>query len=203
MRKLALFTVIVLCFALLVSCGRDEAPAGAESGTDGKTGEFDFYALPYGSGLDFWICQSVDEETDFEGFYRNKLFGGREYANAKYNVYHIGTEQIFPDKFVIYTVTAWPDYSDYSERGAYVTTIWISDPEVSLWGITVDSTIPEFETKMSELGFTVEYDEELQRYTATSPDGNYYILFDTKDGGYRGAKLRVVAPVSNRNGILF
>ena len=203
MRKLALFTVIALCFALLASCGRNDTSAGAESGTGGMTGEFDFYALPEGSGLDFWICQSVDEETDFEGFYRNKLFGGREYANAKYNVYHTGTEQILPDKVVIYTVTAWPDYSDYGERGAYVTQIWISDPEVSLWGITVDSAGTEFDAKMRVLGFTLEYDEEFQRYTATSPDGNYYILFETRADAYRGAKLRIVAPVSNRNGIMF
>ncbi len=81
--------------------------------------------------LEFWICDNVDD-FDFSGYQpRFGLMGGREYYGTGYSP---GTDengqQTDPEHCVIYTVTAYPDYSSGQ---SHITGITVTDPAVAIW----------------------------------------------------------------------
>ena len=101
--------------------------------------------------LEFWIGERVDD-VDFSQ-YREKygLMGGREYYGSGYvPVINENGEQADPAQCVVYTVTAYPDYA--SNR-RHITRIYITDPTVELYGLTVGSSLGEIDTAMRAHGF--------------------------------------------------
>ncbi len=145
---------------------------------------------PEDTNLEFWICDDVslvdwnghDEITGWMGAweflgkdYRRSKTGGRPYVR------------------VSYILTAWPDYAD---GGQYVTTIEITDPAVSVYGLTVESEPAEFERVMESMGYKVEtVDDNFQRAVR---DRFTFSLYrdDTPE-------FIISAEVSNREGIVF
>ena len=92
-----------------------------------------------------------------------------------------------------YILTAWPDYAD---GGQYVTTIEITDPAVSVYGLTVESEPAEFERVMKSMGYKVEtIDDNFQR--AIRDRFTFSIYRDDTP------KFIISAEVSNREGIVF
>jgi large subunit ribosomal protein L4 len=98
-------------------------------------------------------------------------------------------EQRDPEYCVIYTVTSYPDYSSGK---SHITRISITDPEVSVYGVTLTSSAEDIKNALTEAGFSVT----------------------EKNGGVRGEKGRfsvsfsadsiyIHADVSNRFGIQF
>ena len=92
-----------------------------------------------------------------------------------------------------YTVTAWPDYAD---GGAYVTTISITDPAVSVYGLTVSSSPDEFKRVFASMGYEVKTSGEGS--VSAERDGFIFTL-DLEDA----PEVRVLALVTNREGIMF
>lgn len=149
-----------------------------------------FPPKPEDTTLEFWICDDGaqvnwsdhDEITGWMGAWE---FLGKDY--------HVGAQGERPPMCVSYLLTAWPDYAD---GGRYITTIEITDPAVSVYGLTVESKPVEFEQVMTSMGYKVEsVDDNLQRATR---DGFTFSL-------YRGntSEFRITAEVSNREGIVF
>lgn len=103
------------------------------------------------TGLDFWVTEDVSEVDFSEYHIVPGLFGGREYYGTQYvpDTDENG-EQTEPPVYVKYTVTAWPDYSD---GGSYVTRIVWNDPDVSIFGLTVDSSVSKITGTLSALGY--------------------------------------------------
>ena len=212
------FMIILVLLALVFAAGcssEDDRSADTDVVTDTvsdteapdveKDGEF--LAKPEGCDLDFWICENV-ADVDFSKYTEIVgMVGGKEYVSDKYEV---GVKQedavdvqILPDECVVYTLSAWPDYADYEETGYHVTKIVVTDPEISLYGITTESSRVEFRKAMTDAGFTIEdpiesgdaFIEE-----AMTPGGTFSIRYESSEDG--GA-ITVEAPVSNRDGIKY
>lgn len=101
--------------------------------------------------LEFWICDNVNDFDFSEYQPRFGLMGGREYYGKGYQP-SVGEngEQIDPVHCVIYTVTAYPDYASAS---SHITRITITDPNVRIWGLTVDASSTDIMTVMEQNGF--------------------------------------------------
>ncbi len=110
---------------------------------------------PADTNLEFWITESV-EDGDFEGHEQLfGLFGGNEYLGEGYVFAEHGSEQVFPEHYVRYTVTSYPDYA-YGTPA--VTRIVITDPEVRVYGLTVDSAWEEVNEVMRSHGYRINED---------------------------------------------
>ena len=108
--------------------------------------------IPYPrTNLEFWIAHPVDP-IDF-ATHQEKfgLMGGREYYGKGYMpTKDENGMQIDPAHCVIYTVTAYPDYSSNKRC---VTQIYITDPAVELYGIHCQSSLGEIDTALRKHGF--------------------------------------------------
>ncbi len=142
------------------------------------------------TNLEFWIGENVDE-VDFSGHVEKfGLFGGREFYGSGYVPTVDGNRQIDPEHCVLYTVTAFPDYSSNKR---HVTRIYITDPDVTFYGISLNSTHKEFERLITEQGFRIT-DTAANHHTAKR--GKYTVIF-TKDS------IRINVKVRNLFGIQF
>jgi len=139
--------------------------------------------------LEFWICDNVDD-FDFSGYQPLfGLMGGREYYGTGYSP---GTDengqQTDPKHCVIYTVTAYPDYSSGQ---SHITGITVTDPAVAIWGLTTESSHVEIEAVMQNNGY--------KRQTTggiTYRKGKVTVRFTE-------GVITIRAEVTNRLGLLF
>ena len=143
------------------------------------------------TNLEFWIGEKVGENS-FSGYQEKYgLFGGHEYYGTGYvPTQDTGGMQIDPEHCVIYTVTAFPDYS--SGKSA-VTRIYITDPSVEFYGISLNSTFEDFEHLIKKQGFEITRSGATHR---TAEKGKYSVTF-TRD------YIQIRADVSNVLGIQF
>ena len=149
-----------------------------------------FLDLP-GTNLEFWIAENVDG-FDFSSHQEKYgLFGGKEYYGKGYVPTTTASGvQIDPEHCVIYTVTSYPDYSD---KAQHVTRIYITDPEISFYGISLNSSFDDFERFITQQGFEITESSEHQR---TAKKGKYSITF-TKEW------IMIRVKVENKAGIIF
>lgn len=102
-----------------------------------------------------------------------------------------------PEYYVKYLITAYPDYAD---GGQFVTEIEITDPNVSVYGLTVNSSFDEFDSVFDKMEYTIERKEELLGSSHSAvKDGLYFML--KEENGERVLSIRVT--VTNREDIIF
>lgn len=103
------------------------------------------------TNLEFWIAENV-EDVDFSAYQqRYGLMGGREYYGEGYMpTLDENGEQIDPEECVIYTVTKYPDYTS---RNSHITRILITDPNVTVYGLTINSSNEDIKSTMENNGF--------------------------------------------------
>ena len=114
-------------------------------------GFVNYIPSPGETKLEYWIAHPVDP-IDF-ATHQEKfgLMGGREYYGKGYMpTKDENGEKKDPEHCVIYTVTAYPDYS--SNRRC-VTQIRITDPAVEFYGINCQSSLGEIDTALRKRGF--------------------------------------------------
>ena len=154
MKKWLIGLLVLVCAVLCIFFFFNQAPKGE-------------------TNLEFWIAQQVERE-DFSGHEEKYgLMGGREYYGSGY-VPTTGADgwQTDPDHCVIYTVTAYPDYSS---RKQHVTRIYITDPAVTVYGLTVNSSQEEIAAAMAAHGFHLKTYENA--YGLTYTRGKFTIRF--------------------------
>ena len=132
MKKKLIWVLVITFTIVLILCVRNRIPKKDTS-------------------LEFWIAENVDE-VDFSSYQEKYgLMGGREYYGTGYvPTTNENGEQIDPEACVIYTVTSYPDY--ISNR-RHVTGIFITDPSVTVYGLTINSSVDEVENVMRSHGF--------------------------------------------------
>lgn len=137
------------------------------------------------TNLEFWIGDNVDD-VDFSDYeIKPGLFGGREYYGTGYVPTVNGNgNKIDPEHCVIYTITAYPDYSS---NKSHITGITITDPAIEFYGVSLNSSHKEFETHMKKQGFKIT-DTNFNHHTAKK--GKYSVIF-SKDS------IRIKVKVSN------
>lgn len=155
-----------------------------------RSDESYFPPRPEDTALEFWICDD-GSLVDWSGYEEiTGWMGAQEFLGKDYHMNGRGER---PHLRMSYILTAWPDYAD---GGRYVTAIEITDPAVSVYGLTVGSSPEEFEQVMMSMGYEVEaLDDGFQRAVR---DGFTFSI-------YRGGtpELRISAEVTNREGIVF
>ena len=140
--------------------------------------------------LEFWITQDVND-FDFSSYQpKYGIMGGWEYYGTGY-VPTLGEEgqQIDPEHCVIYTVTNYPDYSSNS---LCITRITITDPAVTLYGLSLSSNADEIRSVMESEGFTVT-----ESGTALKAEKDNLRFTFSKDA------IIVSAEVTNHFGIIY
>ena len=140
--------------------------------------------------LEFWIAEDVND-FDFSSYQpKYGIMGGREYYGTGY-VPTLGEDgqQIDPEHCVIYTVTNYPDYSSNS---LCITRITVTDPAVTLYGLSLASTPEEIRSTMTAQGFTVT-----ESGTAIKAEKDNLRFTFSKDS------ISVSAEVTNHFGIIY
>ena len=145
---------------------------------------------PADTNLKFWITQRVTDDDFKDCTYLPGWFGAAEYLDGRYEPVSIsedGYQRITkPEKYVTYLVTGYPDTLDDHA----VTRIEITDPKITVYGLTLNSTTEEIKTRMSELSAEkTEYDRE---YTIEKA----YFSFKTDC-------IRISVPVTNKQNIIY
>ncbi len=146
------------------------------------------------SNLEFWIAQNVDD-VDFSKYQmKYGRMGGDDYYGSGYvPTLDENGEQVDPEHCVIYTVTAYPDYAS---KKRHVTYIQITDPEIEVYGLTVNSTAEEVRYELEEKsGFDFEI-EELGGGTLVARKGDYTFSF-------RQGEITIRVNVTNKTGMMF
>ena len=172
-RILSSLLVLLLCFGL-AGCGKTS----------------DVPPRPNDSTLEFWITDNVGQ-VDFSGYDEGGMFGGHMYLGRGYHTHYAkdGQGPLLPDVYVAYIVTAYPDYSS---GGQFVTCIRITDPAVTVYGLTVASPLEEWDAVMREMGYEISWYSSFHR---AQKDGFCF--------SYGGGELCIRAEVTNKQKIVF
>ena len=144
------------------------------------------------TNLEFWIAENVDN-VDFSNYQmKYGMFGGNMYYGTGYvPTLDENEQQVDPEHCVIYTVTSYPDYMN---KAQHITRIEITDPEIELYGLSINSSKEDIKNVMEEQGFTVIDGE----YGITAKKGKFTFDFNKH---YNYITIRV--EVTNRFGIVF
>ena len=194
MKKLiALFLVAVMSLSCLVGCNGDgdldDDLKNQDGGTENQDGSF---VLPRPeTNLEFWIGENVDN-VDFSNYQENPdIMGGRLYYGTGYvPTFDERGQPIDPEHCVLYTVTSFPDYSDEAQ---HVTHIYITDPKIEFYGITLNSSFEDFEYYIQNQGFEITHSNENSR---SAEKGKYSVTI-TKEW------IRIRVEVENKDGVEF
>lgn len=192
MKKIALLFIVILALFLCVFVGCRNKVSVPEK--------------PDGTGLEFWIAEDVSS-VDFSNYCEKAgHFGAREYYGKQYAPVGVDENGIAIDLpyYVKYLISAYPDYSD---GGAYVTRIIITDPNVTVYGISCNSTFEQFDKAMKENGYDVNYSADV----TTSNSAQHYTEHTAQLGKARVSlsengdekKLVIQVTVTNKHNIVF
>lgn len=137
--KKSVLMVLVIVWALLVvlaGCGADDVSLDVK---------------PEKTNLEFWVKYEVEDEESFgQRMWRNSsepawyLAKGYEPSGFDEN----GNANGLPEEYVLYAVYPYPRDSD----GKKIVTIKITDPDICICGITVDSSGADFKKTFKKLG---------------------------------------------------
>lgn len=112
---------------------------------------------PADTNLDFWITERA-ERQEFEEKGCTLLpgwFGAAEYLDHRYVAEESGDMAVAPAVHVTYLLSGYPDTKDEWA----VTRIHITDPEITVYGLTMNSTNTEIEGRMADMTDKFHYSE--------------------------------------------
>ena len=127
---------------------------------------------PADTNLEYWLLDKLDTDGCTE--LNNILAIDTHYYLAKGYEAEVNEkgQLVAPKYAVIYEVSRYP-YGDWGLLWR-IGSIYITDPNVSVWGLTINSTREEFVETMTELGF--EFDSEDETYITFYLNKNYVSL---------------------------
>lgn len=158
--------------------------------------------MPKNTSLEFWITEDV-KDYDWTG--HDEIYGwmgAREFLGSRYkkNEDSSGANQ-HPEHYVSYVITAWPDYAD---GGEFVTDITITDPAVTVYGLTIGATYEEFDAVFEQLGYELFWSEGAIETRVATKDGITFRLTRAVDDNPDVVPVfRISAEITNREGIVF
>ena len=104
------------------------------------------------NNLEFWIGENVNG-IDFSSYHHLPGFGSDSYVNSKYEaVYDKYNYPTFPNGYVEYTVGSFPDESSLSK---HIICIEIIDPNIYLYGLSINTPFDELVSVMENHSFKV------------------------------------------------
>lgn len=158
--------------------------------------------MPKNTSLEFWITEDV-KDRDWTG--HDEIYGwmgAREFLGSGYkkNEDPTGSNQ-HPEHYVSYVITAWPDYAD---GGEFVTDITVTDPDVTVYGLTIEATYEEFDAVFEPLGYELSWSDGAIETRVATKNGITFRLTRTVDDNPNVVPMfRISAEVTNREGIVY
>lgn len=158
--------------------------------------------MPKDTTLEFWITENV-KDHDWSG--HDEIYGwmgAREFLGSGYkkNEDASGANQ-HPKNYVSYVISAWPDYAD---GGQFVTDITVTDPAVTVYGLTIASTYEEFDAVFEQLGYELSWSDGAIETRVAKKDGiTIRLTRAVEDNPDVDPVLRISAEITNREGIVF
>ena len=158
--------------------------------------------MPKNTSLEFWITEDV-KDRDWTG--HDEIYGwmgAREFLGSGYkkNEDPTGSNQ-HPEHYVSYVITAWPDYAD---GGEFVTDITVTDPDVTVYGLTIESTYEEFDAVFEPLGYELSWSDGAIETRVATKNGITFLLTRAVDDNPNVVPMfRISAEVTNREGIVY
>ena len=151
-------------------------------------------AKPEDTALEFWITENV-EDIDFRDYDEiDGWYGAHEYLGKGYQAQiDENNMQIHPDSYVSYRITAYPDYSD---GGSYVTYITIAAPDVTLYGLSIQSSMELFDTVFEDMGYQISNDDSNDTIHIAEKNGVFFSFEE-------GKEIHIWVEVSNQERIMF
>ena len=193
MRKLFILVLIIILIFSMCACNNTQLPDDGNKQTQSENNQQtqnNNLSQPI-TNLEFWIAENVDD-VDFSKYQiKYGMMGGTEYYGTGYvpTVDEYG-QQVDPEHCVIYTVTSYPDYANKEQ---HITHIYITDPKIEFYGITLNSSFEDFEYYIQSQGFEITHSNENSR---TAEKGKYSVTI-TKEW------IRIRVEVENKDGIIF
>ena len=158
--------------------------------------------MPKNTSLEFWITEDV-KDRDWTG--HDEIYGwmgAREFLGSGYKKTQDedGSDQ-HPEHYVSYVITAWPDYAD---DGQFVTDITVTDPAVTVYGLTIESTYEEIDAVFEQLGYELSWSEGAIKTRVATKDGiTFRLTRAVEDNPDVVPMFRITAAITNREGIVF
>ena len=106
---------------------------------------------PEGTNLEYWLGD-YNSQADLEKAgctYVTRGFGNVTLLGSSYTLEYNENGKI-KGSFVLYQLSGYPDHTDKYA----ITRIYINDPEVNIYGLTINSTEEEFEKILKKNGFS-------------------------------------------------
>ena len=136
------------------------------------------------------------EEVSFEGFATIPGFGVTGYYNKKYGDMEADYDAVYAC-YVQYDVTSYPDVA---LGEPYVTVIFVTDPDINIYGYSVGDSSEEFSDILSDKGFEEYYNNgSLIKFTK----GKVEIRCGINNGTQEINSLYVGMDLTNMLGVIF
>lgn len=149
---------------------------------------------PEDTNLEFWITQKVSsEDLDNKGCtYLPGWMGASEYLDSRYVADTSEGMAKAPKIHVTYLITGYPDTLD----GKAITHIDITDPSITVYGLTLNSTEKDIMNRIT--GMT-------DSYSYVTTENKCYLRFTIKNCSFSfmSNKIIIDAPVTNKNGVVY
>ena len=167
-----------------------------------ETGNAVFGEMPENTSLEFWITEDV---KDYDFSVHDAIYGWMGASEVLGSGYKRNDDSTFsdqyPDHYVSYVITAWPDYAD---GGQFVTDITVTDPAVKVYGLTIASTFEEFDAVFEPLGYELSWSEGSHETRYAKKNGITFRLTRAVEGDPSVVPVFcITAEVTNREGIMF
>ena len=153
-----------------------------------------YVAKPEDTNLEFWITERATYQdfidkgcTEIPG-----MFGGSEFLDSRYEAVNQGSMLSVPDVHVTYIVTGYPDVLDESA----ITSIEITDPIITVYGLTINSTKTEIDNRIADFS-TVSREEKVGNETT------YCFNIDKASFRFTSGKISISVEVTNNSGVVF
>ena len=179
MKKIG-FSIAAAAFTMLIT------------GCDAKKAIY--LSRPDDTNLEFWITQSVAFE-DFKEkgcTYLPGWFGADEYLDSRYVADTREGQATAPDIHVTYLLTGYPDTID----GKAITRIEITDPSITVYGLSLISTAEEIKTRMKGVADSI---------SDMSENNARCVVFKIKNCsfGFASGIITISVPVTNNNNVQY
>lgn len=149
---------------------------------------------PDDTNLEFWITQRVSfEDLEEKGCtYLPGWMGADQYLDSRYEADTSGEMVVTPEIHVTYLITGYPDTLD--DRA--VTRIEITDPSITVYGLTINSKDAEISKRMAGLADSFSY---------VTTVNECYLSVTIKKCSFSFMKEKIVinVPVTNNSGVIY
>ena len=145
-----------------------------------------FLDRPEDTNLEFWITQrTTPKELENKGCtFLPGCFGGEEYLDSRYSAVSTENMSYAPEVHVIYLITGYPDTLDESA----ITRIEITDPSITVYGLTLRSTDEEIRARMKGIAYSYAYKSFAIK--------NCSFVFSSN-------RIQISVPVTNNQGVVY